>query len=109
MTAREKLQDRGLNINTLLIIVGLITGGITIHKFAAPVFSNPERTAKVEQSLSTLQTEVSTIKTGVTVQTESLKVLTTLASEANESGKKLERHAQEILDIKRRLDRLEPK
>jgi len=41
MTAREKLQDKGINLNTVLILFSTIDGSISIAKFAGPIFTTP--------------------------------------------------------------------
>ena len=61
----------------------------------------------MEHAVTNIERKISTLETGVSVQTESLKVMTAIPGEANESSRRLERHTQGLQAIKRRLDRLD--
>jgi len=97
MTAREKLRDKGFNLNSGLLIGGALipmVGGIwVVAKFLVPLEDMPA--------------EVADLKRNQVVQTEALKTLADVAADTKETRSEVIRHDTEIREVKRRLDRLE--
>ncbi len=100
MTTREKLQDRGINLNTILLICGILSGVITAMRLGGPILNMPERSDKIESQIQHVTADVAKIQTTQAIQAESLKTLATI-SQAND------RLAAELSEVRRRLDRLE--
>ena len=97
MTARQRLQEKGFNLNSALLIGGAlipIIGGIwVVAKFLVPLENVPG--------------EVADLKQNQIVQTEALKTLADVAADTKETRGEVIRHDTEIREVKRRLDRLE--
>ncbi len=109
MTTREKLQDRGINLNTIILVFGILGGIFTAIRLGGPIVNMPERSAAIEQRIGAMASEVSEIQTVQTVQAEALRQLTELAATSNDTRRETDRHSAEIAEIRRRLDRLEAK
>lgn len=97
MTTRQKLEAKGLNINTLIVLGGgiiTISGGVwAVAEFLVPLKGVPG--------------EVSDLRKTQITQTEALKTLANLAAESKEARDRSIQHDTEIREVKRRLDRLE--
>ncbi len=109
MTTREKLQDRGINLNTLILVCGIIGGVFTTVRLGGPIVNMPERSAAIEHRLTAVSDEVMKIQTAQTFQADALKRLTDIAETANDTRRETDRHSIEIAEIRRRLERLEAK
>jgi hypothetical protein len=100
MTARQ-IKD-SVNLNTILgglTILGMIVTGVF---FIAPLRSLPNNQKE-------MQTDVNEMKRTQAVQTEALKTLAAVAQDTKETRRDVIRHDAEIIETRRRLDRLEAK
>ena len=106
---RERFQERGLNFNTALLLVGILGGIFSAIKLGGPILNMPERSEKIEQRIDRVSAQVSTIETTQTFQAETLRRLTDLAAAGNNTSREVDRHTLEIAEIRRRLEKVEVK
>ncbi len=100
MTTRQKLQDRGINLNTILILASLISVTIGGIRLAGPILDGPKRAEVVESKVAEIQrTQVA--------QTENLRSLTELFRDFREIRRDVDRQGSTIESHSTRLDRLE--
>ena len=102
-----KKEDKGMNINTVLLILGGIVSLLTIGKVILPLAVVPERVEQVGQSVAALRRDVDDVAKVQAVQTEALKRLADIAAESSSTRRDVDRHGAEIKDVQRRLDRIE--
>lgn len=111
MTTRQRLENSGLNLNSLLLIISII-GALTTTVF----FFEPLR--RIPGNVEEMQKTMRGIENTQTAQTAAITTLAELAKDAkdakskfddhrNETILQLNRHAYEIDGAKKRLDRLE--
>ena len=109
MTTSQKLNERGINLNTLLIAISILGAIVTSVLFIAPLKTLPYAQERI-------QNDVHEMKRTQAVQTEALKTLAEVARESREfdhysataTANDNARHA-ELQNISRRLERLEMK
>jgi hypothetical protein len=105
MTA--KLQERGVNLNTFVLIgaiIGAVYGGI---KIAGPIINMPERSDKTDRKIEVVSEEMGKIKDVQVAQAESLKILTGLAATSNDLRREVDRLSFEQSELRRRLEKAE--
>lgn len=102
-----KKEDKGMNINTVLLILGGIVSLLTIGKVILPLAVVPERVEQVGQSVAAVRRDVDDVAKVQAVQTEALKRLADIAAESSSTRRDVDRHGAEIKDVQRRLDRIE--
>jgi hypothetical protein len=107
MTTRQKIEDKGVNINTLVGLVTLAAMGITAVFFIEPLRTLPD-------DVHTMKREVQTMSETQAVQTEALKTLADVAKDGREMRRDVDRldgsmraHDVQLGEVKRRLDKLE--
>ena len=105
--APPKLREKGINLNTALLILGGIVSTITIGKVILPLAVVPERVQEVGHSVKEVRRDVDAVAKVQAVQTEALKRLTDIAAETQSTRREVDRHGAEIQEVRRRLDRLE--
>lgn len=97
----QKIRE-SVNINTVLAaftILGMVVTGVF---FIAPLRSLPDQQAKI-------QDDVNSMKSTQAVQTEALKTLAEIAQDTKETRRDAIKHDAELVEVRRRLDRLESK
>lgn len=118
MTTRQKLEDKGINLNTIILIgtvLGMVFGAV---KFGGPLLNVPEKMAQVDEQLGNVADKATSIEKTQAVQTEALKTLADLAKESRDLRRDFDktaadhdakhREASRLIDgVTRRLDRLE--
>lgn len=118
MTTRQKLEERGMNLNTLLIIGSAIGCIFTAIKIGGPLLNVPEKMEQVDHQLSEVSDQTSSIERTQAVQTEALKTLADVARDSRDLRREFDRTAgetaakqrateQSLDNVSRRLDRLE--
>ena len=112
MTVRS-LNDRGVNLNTLLIAISLLGAITTAVLFIAPLKTLPDAQERI-------QSDVHDMKRTQAVQTEALKTLAEVAKESRDLRREFDHYSAsdtandrardtELQNIRHRLDRLETK
>jgi len=99
--------QKGMNLNTLILILTAIGGLVTVGKVLLPLAVVPEKVEQVGQSVSAVRRDVDDVAKVQAVQTEALKRLADIASDANATRRDVDRHGAEIKEVQRRLDRIE--
>jgi hypothetical protein len=118
MTTRQKLEERGINLNTLILLASLLGGIFATIKIGGPLLNVPEKMAEVDEQLGNVSDKATSIERTQAIQTEALKTLADLAKESRDLRRDFDkttadheakhREASRLLDgITRRLDRLE--
>lgn len=107
MPPRNSDEKKGMNFNTLLLILGGIVSTITIGKVILPLAVVPERVEQVGQSVAAVRRDVDDVAKVQAVQTEALKRLADIAAESSSTRRDVDRHGAEIKEVQRRLDRIE--
>lgn len=100
MTAREKLKEKGVNLNTAIGVMTILGMVLTGAFFIAPLRTLPAQQEK-------MQDDVHEMKRTQAVQTEALKTLAEVAADSKQIRSDVIRHDAEIQEARRRLDRLE--
>jgi hypothetical protein len=111
MTTRQRLTDSGLNLNTALLIVGILGAVVTTVFFFAPLRTLP-------QDMQGVKSEVKYMQQTQAVQTEALKILADVAKDTRDTRREFDRHSaeanakhyqldRELEAVKKRLDRVE--
>lgn len=96
----KSLNERGINLNTLLLAISILGAVTTAVLFIAPLKTLPEAQERI-------QNDVGEMKRTQAVQTEALKTLAEVAKDSRENRERSIRHDTELGEVKRRLDRLE--
>lgn len=118
MTTRQKLEERGINLNTLILIGTLVGGIFATVKIGGPLLNVPEKMAQVDEQLGNVSDKASSIEKTQAVQTEALKMLADIAKDSRDLRRDFDkssadydakhREASRLIDgVTRRLDRLE--
>ncbi|GAA5117161.1 hypothetical protein JIN84_17820 [Luteolibacter yonseiensis] len=118
MTARQKLEEKGMNLNTLLILFATAGGIFTAIKVGGPLLNVPEKMAQVDQQVSAVAGQAANIERTQAVQTEALKTLAEVAKDSRDLRRDFDRSSAEseakhkdtdrqLEGVSRRLDRLE--
>jgi hypothetical protein len=118
MTTRQKLEQKGMNLNTLILLITLGGGVFTAIKVGGPLLNVPEKMAEVDKQIGDVATQATNIERTQAVQTEALKTLAEVAKDSTSLRRDFEKSSAEAsaerkdqgrqLDaIGRRLDRLE--
>lgn len=111
MTTREKLESKGLNLNTVIGITTLIAMLSGVIIFLAPLKSLPE-----DNKL--LQIQMAEVRQTQAVQTQSLQTLAEVAKDSREmrrdidriiasTNAKIDSHDRDLDSIKAKLNRLD--
>lgn len=87
-------------LNTVLLVLSLLGGSITVVKFVAPLHTMPTE-------LRTVQTEVRDMAHVQAVQTEALKTLAEVATDSKQLRRDVDRHEAELEGVQHRLENLE--
>ncbi len=112
MTIRH-LNDRGINLNTIILVLGVVGSICTVVRYVAPLET-------YRGDMSGVQNDMHLVKTTQAVQTAALQTLAQVARDSQDLRALFERYSAETtsrqrelthdLDsISRRLERLEPK
>lgn len=99
--------QKGMNLNTLILILTAIGGLVTVGKVLLPLAVVPEKVEQVGQSVSAVRRDVDDVAKTQAVQTEALKRLADIAAETTTTRRDVDRHGAEIREVQRRLDRIE--
>lgn len=113
MTTGQKLNERGINLNTLLIAISILGAIVTSVLFIAPLKTLPYAQERI-------QNDVHEMKRTQAVQTEALKTLAEVARESRDLRREFDHYSAtttandnarqaELQNISRRLERLEMK
>ncbi len=105
--APRNLQEKGINLNTALLVLGGIVSTITIGKVLLPLAVVPGQVQAVGDSVKEVRRDVDAVARVQAVQTEALKRLADIAAETQSTRREVDRHGAEIQEIKRRLERVE--
>lgn len=111
MTSR--LQDKGINLNTLLIALSILGAIVTSVLFIAPLKTLPVAQERIQE-------DVQEMKRTQAVQTEALKTLAEVARESRDLRREFDQYSAdskagdkitdaELERVRQRLDRLESK
>jgi hypothetical protein len=111
MTTRQKLEDNGLNLNTLLLVLSILGAVVTTVFYFAPLRTLPD-------DMKGVQGHVQLMQQTQAVQTEALKVLADVARDTRDVRREFDRHSieasstlklhdAELKSVGERLDRLE--
>lgn len=111
MTTGQKLQDKGVNLNTLLIAISIIGAIVTSVLFIAPLKTLPLAQEKIQE-------DVQSMKRTQAVQTEALKTLADVAKESGNLRREFDQYtaadrerdlsrSRELDQVRQRLDRVE--
>lgn len=106
-----KLAEKGVNVNTLVGLLSILGGLITVVFFVAPLRDLPNQQREMSR-------DVHAMKSVQAVQTEALRTLAEVAKESNqlrmdfgrqtaESNSRLTTTERSIEAMQRRLERLE--
>jgi hypothetical protein len=98
---------RGINFNTILIVIAILGGLIPIGKVIYPLAVVPDRVEAIDQSVRRVSNEVQSQGKDVTVLAESVKRIADIAQETNSTRRDVDKQGAELQEVKRRLDRLE--
>ena len=118
MTTRQRLEEKGMNLNTLLLLFSLVGGIFATVKIGGPLLNVPEKMAQVDKQISDVGVQASSIERTQAVQTEALKTLAEVAKDSRDLRRDFDRTSAEaqakekdtdrqLEGVTRRLDRLE--
>lgn len=108
MTApTPKTKVPQLNLNTLLLILTIFGGLVPVMKVILPLAVVPEKVEKISTNVSALSVRTNELQRGQDIQAEALKTLIDVSRDGKEMRRDVDRHAAELQDVRRRLDRLE--
>lgn len=101
---RQRLQDSGFNLNTVILVISLIGATTTTVFFFAPLKTLPT-------DVKALKSDVEHVQKMQAVQAETLRILAEVSSDTKETRHEFDKHSSktdsELLIIHKRLDRLE--
>lgn len=113
MTTGQKLTEKGVNLNTLLIALSILGAIVTSVLFIAPLKTLPLAQERISD-------DVQEMKRTQAVQTEALKTLAEVAKESRDLRREFDQHSAtsiasdrsqdiELERVRQRLERLEAK
>jgi len=88
------------SLNTVLLVLSILGGAVTVIKFVAPLSTMPAE-------LENVQSDVRDMAHVQAVQTEALKTLAEVATDSKQLRRDVDRHEGELQGVKERLGRLE--
>lgn len=118
MTTRQKLELKGINWNTLLLIIGILGALYTTIKLGGPILNMGTTIEKVEGRIASISTDMQNMRETQAVQTSVLKTLADVAKDSStlridfettkaDTASERREHTRQLEAINRRLERLE--
>lgn len=107
MNMREKLQDRGVNWNTVLLLIGIFGALFTAIRVGGPLLNMTERAKTFEEKLGGVGSEVATVKQTQAIQTEALKRLVEIANEGLMTRRQVDRNSVLLEALTLRVEKIE--
>jgi hypothetical protein len=100
MTARQRIETSGLNLNSVLLIVSIIGAIVTTVFFFAPLRTLPG-------DMERLQAHMQTVQQVQAVQTAALQTLAEVTADTKTMRRDVDNNTSRIEDARRRLELLE--
>lgn len=100
----QTLKDKGLNVNTIVGLMSLLGGLVTVIFYVAPLKNLPEDQRLLRRDFEEVKKNVNDMSTAIAVQTESVKQVTDISKDTRELRRDLDKSVIESAASQERQD-----